>query len=109
MATTKLTFNNTTYEFKFDKAIDVNDEFRERYKILINGKDTKKFLIVSTQKINGHTDASPLRQKYQILVPSNTIRYGQRIGYHTPFTQYYDAGLPFEIVVSIIKELNKKY
>jgi len=109
MASTKLTFNNTTYEFKFDKAIDADDEFRERYQILINKKDTKKFLMVSTQKINGHTDASPLRQKYQILVPSNTVRNGERIGYRTSYTQYYDAGLPFEIVVSIIKELNKKY
>ena len=108
MASTKLTFNNTTYEFKFQKAIDATDEFCERYQILINKKDTKKFLIVSTQKINGHTDASPLRQRYDILVPS-TKKFSNPGVYTTPYTQYYDAGLPFEIVTSIIKFLNKKY
>ena len=103
-----LTFNETTYDFQFDKAIHTDTDYRERHKILINGEDTNKFLMVSTEKIDGKTVESPLRQRYDILVPS-TKKFSNPGVYTTPYTQYYDAGLPFEIVTSIIKFLNKKY
>jgi len=108
MANTTLTFNETTYEFLFDAGIDTIEDYRERYKIFINGDDTNKLLLVSTEKIDGVIVENPQNQKYELLIPSNVIIDGVRVSYRTPYKQYYTAGLPFEIVCSIIKEVNKK-
>jgi hypothetical protein len=102
MANTTLTFNETTYEFVFQKGLYTEDEYRERHQILINGVDTNKFLLVSTEMIDGIVDTNPYRQKYEVLVPTETART-----YTTPFKQYYTAGLPFEIMASIVTFLNK--
>ena len=107
MANTTLTFNETTYEFVFNKGIHTNEEYREQHKILINGVDTKKFLLVSTEKIDGVVVDNPQRQKYSVLVPYNTPTYYGGVGYHTPFKQYYPPYLPFEIMASIVTFLNK--
>ena len=50
---------------------------------------------------------NPQRQKYSVLVPYNTPTYYGGVGYHTPFKQFYTAGLPFEIMASIVTFLNK--
>ena len=107
MANTTLTFNETTYEFVFDEAIHTNEDYRERHKIIINGKDTGKFLLVFTEKIDGIVVDNPQMQKYEILVPYNIVRNGDPQAYHTPFKQYYSPYLPFEIMASIVTFLNK--
>ena len=107
MANTTLTFNETTYEFVFNKGIHTNEDYREQHKIVINGKDTGKLLLVSTEKIDGFAVDNPQRQKYEILVPYNTPTYHGGVGYRTPFKQFYPPYLPFEIMASIVTFLNK--
>jgi hypothetical protein len=107
MANTTLTFNETTYEFVFNKAIHTNEDYREQHKIVINGKDTGKLLLVSTKKIDGVVVDNPQMQKYEILVPYNAPTYSDGVGYNTPFKQFYRPYLPFEIMASIVTFLNK--
>lgn len=95
---------NKTYQFNFDKGIDTNNDYRERFKIIINGKNTNKYLIVSTEKNNGIADPSPKLQKYEVLVESNTNR---KKVYSIDYTDYLKPHLQYESLENIINYLNK--
>jgi hypothetical protein len=93
---TKASFNETTYEFKFDTIIETStDEVRSRYKILINGKVDRRLLLVSTM-------FDEPQACYSVLVP-----YTQSGAYSTPYKQYYQKGFPMSIVFDILKFLTK--
>jgi hypothetical protein len=98
---TKVSFNETTYEFVLDKVIDVltaNDrehELRVRYKILINDSVQNDILITSTL-------GDELITTYTILEP-----YHGDGAYHTPFRAAAGKDFPMDIVFEIIKFLNK--
>jgi hypothetical protein len=94
----KVSFNETQYEFKFDTNIETGtDEVRRRYKILINGKVDRRFLLVSTMFDEPHAC-------YQILQPLNQFTKTQFI---TPYKQYYEKDFPMSIVFDILKFLTK--
>lgn len=92
-----------TYQFNFDEGIDTNNDYRERYQILINGKNSNKFLIISTEKNNGITDPSPQLQKYELLVQSNI---NPKEKYSIEYTEYLKPHLQYESIVKIINYLN---
>ena len=96
---TKVSFNETTYEFKLDAVINAS---RSRYTILINGVESDSILIYTV--VNDDTD---YRACYEVLQPAGTDDTDGEYRYNTPYKQYHIKDFPMSIVFDIIKFLNK--
>jgi hypothetical protein len=93
---TKVSFNETTYEFKLDVVINSS---RSRYTILINGVESDSILI--------YTAEPDVQACYEVLQPAGTDDTDGEYRYNTPYKQYYTKDFPMSIVFDIIKFLNK--
>jgi hypothetical protein len=92
----KVSFNETTYEFKLDAVINAS---RSKYTILINGVQSDSILI--------YTAEPDYRACYEVLQPAGTDDTDGEYRYNTPYKQYYTKDFPMSIVFDIIKFLNK--
>ena len=92
----KVSFNETTYEFKLDVVINSS---RSRYTILINGVESDNILI--------YTAEPDVQACYEVLQPAGTDDTDGEYRYNTPYKQYYTKDFPMSIVFDIIKFLNK--
>jgi hypothetical protein len=92
----KVSFNETTYEFKLDVVINSS---RSRYTILINGVESDSILI--------YTAEPDVQACYEVLQPAGTDDTNGEYRYNTPYKQYYTKDFPMSIVFDIIKFLNK--
>jgi hypothetical protein len=92
----KVSFNETTYEFKLDVVINSS---RSRYTILINGVESDSILI--------YTAEPDVQACYEVLQPAGTDDTDGEYRYNTPYKQYYTKDFPMSIVFDIIKFLNK--